>query len=267
MSERDSGRTATDGGDRREGDRQGHGHQRRRASGERQRTGRDRTGGKRRGRGGRRPEDRSRRRNTAPPGQDDSDRRDGVPPGDPGPGQRGGSGGDDDSGRIGLGRREFLLGGAGAAGLVAGGWWFFGRGYDGAKAVVADLYGALDSNDWGAVDQLMHEESRLAREIESRENVDSYEEYLEDLGGLERQAKTDYTVMGIHEMDRTTDPGEEVSGSELQDRDVTEFKEILAVVERDMSDWDGLGDDRDPVRVMDNRIRVALNGDGEWKLW
>ena len=266
MSERDSGRTATDGGDRREGDRQGHGHQRRRASGERQRTGRDRTGGKRRGRGGRRPEDRSRRRNTAPPGQDDSDRRDGVPPGDPGPGQRGGSGGDDD-GRIGLGRREFLLGGAGVAGLAAGGWWFFGRGYEGAKAVVADLYGALDSNDWGAVDQLMHEESRLAREIESRENVDSYEEYLEDLGGLERQAKTDYTVMGVHEMDHTTDPGEEVSGSELQDRDVSEFKDLLAVVERDMSDWDGLGDDRDPVRVMDNRIRVALNGDGEWKLW
>ena len=263
MTERNSDRTATDGGRRREDEPRGRGHERGRASGERQPTGRDR--------GGRRPDDRSGQRSsqqgTTPPGRSRSGGRSGVPPGDPGPGEQQGGRGGDDSGRLSLGRREFLLGGAGAAGLAAGGWWVFLRGPDGAKAVIADLYEALDDNDWETVDQLMHDDSRIAREIESRENVDSYREYLEELGGIERQKNTDYTVMGLHEMDHITDPSVELQSFDSQEQDVSEFKDILAVVERDMSEWDGLGADQDPVRVLDNRLRVALNGAGEWKLW
>jgi hypothetical protein len=267
MSERNNDRTASNGGRRRDDEPRGRGQ---RTSEQRGRTDRGRTGNRRRGRGDRGGDDRSGRgrqseRGTAPPGWDRAGEQGGGPPDGPG-GGKGASGGDD-SGRVSLGRREFLLGGAGAAGLAAGGWWFFLRGPDGAKAVIADLYEALDQNDWAAVDQLMHEDSRLAREIESREDVDSYREYLDDLGGLERQRNTDYTVMGLHEMDHITDPGEELQSFTSQERDVSELKDILAVVERDTSDWDERRDDRDPVSVMDNRLRVALNGNGEWKLW
>lgn len=273
MSERHSDSTATDGGRPRDDDSRDRGRERRRTSEERQRNDRGRTGDRRRDRGGRRPDDRPGRkrsgeRGTAPPGQDRAGGGSGTPPGSPGPGDRQGASGGDDSGGVDLGRREFLLGGAGAAALAAGGWWFFLRGPTGAKAVVADLYGALSSNDWATVDRLIHEDSAIARQIEDREGVDSYEEYLADFGGLERQENTTYTVKGLHEMDHEPNPdSERVPSFEPDAHDVTEFKWILAVVEMDASDWDGLSENEEPRQVRDNTVRVALNGNGDWKLW
>ena len=249
-------------------------------SGDRERRNRSRDGERPPGRGNQRPpgNDRRRRDRDERRGRQPRERQggqtgragqrtgDGTPPGPPGDGRQQPSGGDG-SGRFDLGRRAFLLGGAGAAGLVAGGWWFFGRGYDGAKAVVAEYLDALDGNNWGAAGRLYHSDSEFRR-MEREGRVTGYEAYLSE-PRVERWEATSVEIDELYETDRVEDVEENnrVSGFDPAEHDVTEFRYILAVVSEDLTGWDGLGSGQDAQRKSTYRYTTARTSGGDWTMW
>jgi hypothetical protein len=222
---------------------------------------------RRRSRNDRRGEDRrqrDRRDGQAP--QSRQGGRETAPQGGPGDGPRDSSGGDGSDG-LDLGRREFLLGGAGTAALATGGWWFFLRGYDGAKGVVAEYIDALDSNDWATAGELHHSDSEFGR-LSQDGQVDGYDDYL--TGTLvERWEATSIEIDELYETEHVEDVEERdgFRGFDSSEDDVREFKQILAVVSEDRTGWDGLDPEADAQRKTTYRYTTAKPSGGGWAMW
>lgn len=178
------------------------------------------------------------------------------PPGDP---HEGGPNVPDDSGGDNLGRRKFLVGGAGAAVLAAaGGWWFSGRGYSGAKVTVEEFYVSLYEPDWEAYIDTLHTDSPIAADNadDLRESVPEREQ--------ERFENSTASIEGLHEMRHWTEMSDAPFRVTPEEDDVSEIKEILAIISIDQSGWDEAAED---TITGDTRAAVALNGNEKWKIW
>ena len=137
-----------------------------------------------------------------------------------------------DSGRqITLGRREFVAGGVGLAGLVAGGWWLFRDQKSASEQLIEQYVAAVNDNDWETVIDVHHEEAPNG-------NIDEPADYPEasvNGGSLLRNAAFDledvYESYSVSEGDELQE-----QAPRLQNGEVTLYQELFAVIKVDPSD-------------------------------
>lgn len=179
----------------------------------------------------------------AGPGQAGHPPSGGGPPG-------GGSGPGDDDGWGTLGRRELVVAGAGTAALVAGGWWVFLRGPDGAEGAVTAYLDALDDGDFDALVTLIHEDGPMAGTLEMTEA-----EFEEQVGSIS------VDVDAVEQYDEETD---------VERSSVQRFASVFAAytVQRNPDETGGGqgGEQPEPEQIAET-VTVALHPDGDWKLW
>ena len=148
-----------------------------------------------------------------------------------------------------LGRRELLVGGAGAAALAAGGWWAFLRGRDGPEAAVGAYLDAIDSGDYEALVDAVHEDGPMA---------DSFNGHAEEF--LERIGPISVDVDALEQFDEESDADEPA---------VQRFASVFAAytITRDEPGEDD-GPERSPGTDQITEIhRVALAASGDWGVW
>jgi hypothetical protein len=140
-----------------------------------------------------------------------------------------------------LDRRTLLFGSAGAIAL-AGGWAFFLRGDNEAKAVVERFYDALDRADLETIRSLAHDDGPLGGDFSGPS-----ETFL--------QERT-FTLELLSEYDRESADDNET---------VREFVYFGAVVS--ISRTDAPEEEEDEIEAMAQQITVAQNLEGEYLLW
>lgn len=200
--------------------------------------------------------------------------QDRQPPQGPPDGQSAQSGGDG-----GVSRRQLLAGGAGAAvAASAGGWYFFLRGPSGAKAVADDYVTAVAENDWVTIEGLFHEESEVIQRIESSDNIDNYEQVLENDGRLSRLEGLSPSVKDHIEFEHYPEFNEQTAestgfnlpGPEMVDS-IDEVKRIITIIEVDISA--AFPDDGERGKYLAGETTtqaansVVVLSEGEWSLW
>jgi len=149
-----------------------------------------------------------------------------------------------------LGRRELLVGGAGAVALAAGGWWVLLRGSDDPEAAVRTYLAAIEDRDHDRLMGVLHGDGPMA------ERFDMTEAEFRDLLGsvdIDVEAVEQYDEEGA--VDRPT---------------VQRFAFVLAAftLRQTPSEEDSRPDrDTSDPELRTERLRVALHPDGDWLLW
>jgi hypothetical protein len=183
---------------------------------------------------------------------------------------------DETSGSDLFSRRRLLLGGAGLAVAATGGRQLLSGGLDGARGVAADYIEAVADNDWEKAGGLYHEASRTRENIDQRESIDSYEDYLGDRGNLEFLSAIEPAIRDIYEWRYVRDPEEgDLPVTFAPDRveEMDAWKRLIGIVSVDSEtyyEFRGRTDDLDQIasETTNKAFRLeSVQEQTEWSLW